>query len=106
MKQGCTFSSRLFYLYINDTEEYLNHKKAPSVKLFTSNRILLLHDIVILVSSKENLQNLHLASEYFKEKWLALNINKSVVMMFRTSRKIGGLTFSYRGEEMKNSGRI
>ena len=42
VKQGYTLFPRLFSLYIKDIEKYLKQKKAPSVKLPTTNIILVL----------------------------------------------------------------
>ena len=68
VRQGRTLSPRLFSLYINNIEEYLEQKKVLNVKLFTANMILFLFadDTALLADSKENFQKLlNLALECF-----------------------------------------
>ena len=105
VKQGCTISPRLFSLYINDFEEYLNGRGAPKIKLSSASVMALLFedDIVLVAEIKEHLQQLlDLVSFYFRNKKLVLNMQKSVVMVLRKcGEQIDSLClFMYEGRTL------
>ena len=88
VKQGCAISPRLFSLYIKDFEENLIGRGAPILELSSASvrTLLFADDIALVAESKEHLQQLlDLASSYFRNKKLVLNVKKSVAMMFRKS---------------------
>ena len=105
VKQGCTISPRLFWLYINDFEEYFIDRSAPKIKLSSASVMALffVDDIVLVAQSKEHLkQLLDLASSYFRNKKLVLNIKKSMVMVFRKSGEQidSQCQFTYKGRTL------
>jgi len=88
VKQGCTISPRLFSLYINYFEEYSIGRSTSTIMLSNASIMALVFadGIALVVESKEYLQQLlDLASSYFRNKKLALNVKKLVVMVFRKS---------------------
>ena len=85
-------------MYINDFKEYLIGRAALIVKLSSASVMALPFavDIALVAESKEPLQQLlYLASYYFRNKKLVLNIKKSVVMVFKKSGEPDRFAVSY-----------
>ena len=88
VKQRCTIFPRLFSLYIRDFEDNVIGRSAPKINLSSASIMALLFadDTALVAESKEHLEQLlDLASSYFRNKKLVLNIKKSMVMVCRKS---------------------
>ena len=85
VRQGSTFSPKLFAMFINDIVPYFRQRWAPTLRLGNLNMSMLLFadDIILLAKTNNDLQTLlNLLEKYLQEKKLEVNVTKSQVMIF------------------------
>ena len=85
VRQGCCLSPTLFNIYINELAKTIEKSTAPGVTLHDSETKLLLYadDLVLLSPTEQGLQqNLDLLEQYCQTWALAVNLNKTKIMIF------------------------
>jgi len=88
VKQGCPLSSTLFGLYIDEITEFIDRGGGGGASLqgFMVALMLYADDIV---DSQEGLQrHMDALGEFYIERGLTVNLGKTKVMIFHTSRRV------------------
>ncbi|KAH7434041.1 hypothetical protein KP509_07G098200 [Ceratopteris richardii] len=104
VKQGCPLSPTLFGLYIDEITEYIQRARGREGDLGGTPVHILLYadDIVPLSESQEGLQShLQALDTFCMERGLTVNLGKTKVMIFHTSR-----TVRHRASFTKAGGQI
>ena len=104
LKQGCPLSPLLFNLYINNFASYLPDLGENSIKFGreTVSHFFYADDLVILAESREKLQQkLDRLAKFSKDKDLAVNAEKSKVMIFNRAGRRIDQPFTIDGEQVE-----
>jgi len=103
--QGESASPALFNLFVENLVDNLYKMKLAGLRLHARIVHILLYadDMVLLGSSQENLQaKINCAADFFKERGLRLNLDKTKVIIFRRGGPVSkNIWFSWRGRPIR-----
>jgi len=102
--QGESASPAFFNLFVEGLVESLYKQKLVRLRLHARIlHILFYADMVLLGSSQENIQGkINCAADFFKERGLWLNLDKTKVIIFRRGGPVGKrMWFSWRGKPIR-----
>ena len=104
VRQGDNLSPLLFNLYINDIPQYINMQGGTDPVIIGNTRINCLmyaDDVVLISTSKADLQKCIHSIKQFSEKWkLDVNLNKTKVMIFNKNGAHLSDDFTYGDESL------
>ena len=105
VKQGVPLSPFLFILFINDMYKniVIQDKDAFTIEDLTLFIMLFADDAVLISYTQEGLQSLLNQLHSYCYKWgISVNVDKTVVMVFKAGRKQEKVQFYYNGKRLNN----
>ena len=103
VKQGCILSPLLFNLFVADLPDIFTNDCDPAI-LFDHKLSCLMFadDLVLFSESAEGLQNALVKLQNYCDKWgLVVNLNKTKIIYFNSSRKLPVHRFELNGIEIE-----
>ena len=101
--QGEALSPLIFLLFVNDIELDII-QNCHSIQINQINLFLLMYadDTILIAETSEHLQEMMDALQTWTHEYgLTVNINKTKVIVFRSSWQLGNETFIYNGEQVE-----